>query len=80
MNATTMSRAFSKWWDRRRGQGEHRGEADLGWKTGAQWALEQAVQRLEHGLSGRPERAAEDEERRQCAEEIRELARDLPSP
>lgn len=80
MNATTMSRAFSKWWDRRKVVGGNRAEADVGWKMGAQWALEQAAIRCEEGLSNRESQAAEDEERRQCAEEIRELARALPLP
>lgn len=73
-----MSRAFSKWWDRRKVLGGNRAEADIGWKAGAQWALEQAAARLEEGLSLRADNQAADDERHACAEEIRVLARELP--
>lgn len=78
MTPTVMARAFSKWWDRRKVVGGNRAEADTGWKAGAQWALEQAALRLEEGFSERPEREAEDRERQDCADTIRELAEALP--
>lgn len=78
VNATAMSRAFSKWWDKRKIVGGNRAEADIGWKAGVQWALEQAAIRCEEGLSNRADRVGEDEERRQCADEIRELSKAFP--
>lgn len=75
MTPTVMSRAFSKWWDRRKVVGGNRAEAQTGWHAGVQWALEQATQRLEQGLAERE--GVADEERQACAEELRELGRDL---
>lgn len=72
-----MARAFSKWSDRRKVVGANRAEAQTGWHTGVQWVLEQAAQRLEQGLTHREDRSAQDEERQRCADELRELARDL---
>ena len=77
MKSTPMSRAFSKWWDRRKVVGGNRAEADVGWKAGAQWALERAAERLEEGLTGREKNHVADDERKMCAEEIREIAREL---
>lgn len=79
MNPTAMARAFSKWWDRRKVIGGNRFEADTGWKAGAQWALEQAALRIEEGITGRDRDETTDEERRRCAAELRELARELPT-
>jgi hypothetical protein len=77
MKSTPMSRAFSKWWDRRKVVGGNRAEADVGWKAGAQWALERAAERLGEGLTGREKNNAADDEREMCIEEIREIAREL---
>lgn len=77
MNATIMSRTFSKWWSRRQVIGANRFEADAGWREGVRWSLEQAALRLEQGLSQRADRIQADDERRDCAEEVRQLALDL---
>ena len=78
MKSSPMSRAFSRWWDRRRVVGGNRAEADIGWKAGAQWALEAAAERLTEGLTGRETHQVADEERQRCIEELRVLAKDLP--
>ncbi len=72
-----MSRAFGKWWDRRKVVGGNRFEADAGWKAGALWALEQAVLRLEDGLTEREANHAKDDERRMCMEELGVLATEI---
>ena len=77
MNPTVMSRVFSKWWDRRKVVGGNRAEASVGWSAGVQWALEQAAVRLEQGMTGREPPLPVDEERMACAEELRQLAKDL---
>ena len=77
MKPSTMSRAFGKWWDRRKVVGGNRFEADAGWKAGALWALDQAIERFEDGLTGREENHAKDDERRLCMDELRVLAGEI---
>ncbi|HUP92689.1 MAG TPA: hypothetical protein VM074_10615 [Solimonas sp.] len=73
-----MSRAFGKWWDRRKLVNPNRVEADAGWKAGVQWALETAAERLQHGMTERERSAIADDERAMCIDEIKILASELP--
>lgn len=77
MNPTAMSRAFSKWWDRRKVAHGNRAEASTGWEAGVQWALEQAALRLEEGLTLRESDHVTDDERRLCVDDVRDLAKKL---